>query len=228
MWCPGPRGHCRCQGDVGAALVPCQAAGHGGGCRCILLSAAASHSSPAVPWGKWAEPCQGWMPRGCHFPSAPSPPFHLGPPHSGHTPLHQLLRGIQGLLALAQSLAESSSPREETLGEQTWKSGQGLAATESPQHEMPRARKGPRTLQEAQAPRGSPQPPSPFLTHLSAAVRLPGAEGCPAGQAESTCSQHLSCLDGQTDRNSLPLVSTFSQAPAPASSLWPPSVGFYT
>lgn len=52
---PGATGHCGHRRDVGAALVPCHTAGHGGGCpsccQCILLPAAASRSSPAAPWG---------------------------------------------------------------------------------------------------------------------------------------------------------------------------------
>lgn len=51
-------------------------------------------------------------------------------------------------------------------------------------------------------------------------------QGRPSPHVHNSIS--LSRLDRQTDRNSLPPVSTFSQAPAPASSSWPPSVGFYT
>lgn len=75
------------------------------------------------------------------------------------------------------------------------------------------------------------EPSSASEETLSAAIWLPCAEGCPVGQAESTGpQQHLSLTPGRTDRQklSLPSVSTFSQAPAPASSSWPPSVGFYT
>lgn len=73
------------------------------------------------------------------------------------------------------------------------------------------------------------QPPSLLFTNLSAAIQLLCAKGRPAGLAKSTRPQQ--CLShAWTNRQklSLPMVSTFSQVPAPVSSSWPPSVSFYT
>lgn len=132
--CLGPQGHCRLQGHVDAVLVPCHA---------VVAASPASSASCClllhpVPWGKGAEPCQGWRPRGCHLPRAPSPIFHLWPLRSGHMPLHQLLQGIQDISSSPYllSLAKPSSPREETLRGQMWESGQGLEATETTPHNV--------------------------------------------------------------------------------------------
>lgn len=105
---------------VGAVLVPCHAAEHGGGCwsccQCILLPAAALHSSPATPWGEEVESCQGWRRWGCHLPRASSPASHLGLLAAG---MHRSTRCSRclgrWLRILAPSLTKPSFHREENL-----------------------------------------------------------------------------------------------------------------
>lgn len=73
------------------------------------------------------------------------------------------------------------------------------------------------------------KPSSPREETLSAAIQLLCAKGHPAGLAKSTHpQQRLSHTWVNRQNSPFPMVSTFSQVPAPVSSSWPPSVSFYT
>lgn len=141
MWCPGLWGHYGHRGVGGGCECctgPSSCCGawqwlpvHLAACCCILLF-------PCSALERGGRALSGLEALGVPPPQGTSPEFHLGPPCRGHVLLHQLLWGIRGhgLLALAQSLAELSSPGEETLGGQMWESGQGLAATEATPHNV--------------------------------------------------------------------------------------------
>lgn len=239
-------------GDASAALVPRHAVGHGSGCQGILLPAAASCSSPAAPWREGAEPHQGWRPQGCHLPRAPALNFTWGLLAGGMC-CSTSCSGAFGDMVSLPWLSPSPNcplPERKPWGDRCGRVGRGWQAPRPPPamrdvseapllpvsrqlEETPPAPRWEGTLHPVKGAGtlSSPQPHSRLLTHLSAAVQLPCAEGCPAGQARVHASTTASLTPGRTDRQklSLPtLVSTFSQAPAPASSSWPPLVGFYT
>lgn len=91
MWCPGPRGQCRWQGDVGAALVPCQAAG-------MAVAAGASCCPLLHPT----------LPLQCPGGSGQSP-VRVGGPEGATSPAHPALHFTWGLLTVGTHHSTSCS-----------------------------------------------------------------------------------------------------------------------
>lgn len=110
--CLETQGHCRHQGHVDGVLVLCHTVGEGGGCQSCYNASCCLLLHP-VPWGKGAEPCQGWRPWGCHLPRTSSPIFHLWPLCSGHMLLSPAVPVYSGHQLLALSLV----PRQTILSQ---------------------------------------------------------------------------------------------------------------